>query len=41
VPGPTASWDALSTPGSSADELRAAIKPWLEHYNTLRPHQAR
>lgn len=25
---------------SSADELRAAIKPWLEHYNTRRPHQA-
>jgi putative transposase len=24
----------------SADELRAAIKPWLEHYNTQRPHQA-
>jgi putative transposase len=24
----------------SADELRAAIKPWLEHYNTHRPHQA-
>lgn len=24
----------------SADELRAAITPWLEHYNTRRPHQA-
>lgn len=24
----------------SADELRAAIKPWLEHYNAHRPHQS-
>lgn len=24
----------------SADELRAAVATWLEHYNTRRPHQA-
>lgn len=24
----------------SADELRAAVAVWLEHYNTARPHQA-